>query len=374
MSNSPDALPSFAEALSPNCTLQQGMLRICRVLGQGGFGITYQAEDMWLRRDVAIKEFFPNGCQREGFKLLPASALCQADFTALRAQFFSEGQTLARFNHPSIVRVLSIFEENASVYLVMEFLRGQNLEEVLENAGPVPWPVALKYVTPVAEALSIVHKAHVLHRDVKPGNIIICDDGRVVLLDFGLAREIINSAAYTTRPLSANDAGIQYGSEGYAPIEQYGRNTVSSPATDMYALGATLYHLLTGKCPLTASARAAGDILQPPHSLNPAVPRNLSALALQCMEMQPSLRPQAIEDFLNQLNQVRSDSTEEGNSESHWIDSFSALSSHDDTAQPLTDRTGSNGGSSLPDWVDLHLKADEETSQPPWWKNTRTDE
>src|SRR5262249_55420317 len=151
--------------------------------------------------------------------------------------FLDEALILAQFQHPSIVQVYASFEENNTAYMVMEYLKGKTLATLLEGRGTIPERDAVGYIQQVGEALEVVHRANLLHRDIKPENIIVTDDRRVVLLDFGTAREF---AAGRTRQMTAMLT------EGYAPLEQYTQNARFGACIDVYALGGTLYHLLTG--------------------------------------------------------------------------------------------------------------------------------
>lgn len=184
-------------ALLPGTVLQGGTYAVGRCLGQGGFGITYQGSDLRLRRPVAIKEFFPFGSARRGSSVAPTGQL--DNFVKGRKRFVQEGEALARFDHPGIVRVHAQFEENDTAYIVMEYLQGKTLEAVLaERGGSLPVSEALGYVARIGEALEVVHRESMLHRDVKPANIMIAssDKGdsehRVVLIDFGAAREYLD--------------------------------------------------------------------------------------------------------------------------------------------------------------------------------------
>ena len=158
--------------LSPGACLASGEYRIDRPLGQGGFGITYQGIDTRLNRAVAVKEFFPEGCWREGSTVISAGRWNSDTYSNAKQKFLLEGQTLGQFNHPGIVRVYYYFEENNTAYMVMEYLQGKTLAEILKNRkGKLPEAEALKYITEVAKALTILHSAQFLHRDIKPDNI-----------------------------------------------------------------------------------------------------------------------------------------------------------------------------------------------------------
>ncbi|MFM2312687.1 MAG: hypothetical protein RLZZ04_1963, partial [Cyanobacteriota bacterium] len=236
--------------LSPGACLANGEYRIEQPLGQGGFGITYQGIDTRLNRAVAVKEFFPEGCWREGSTVVSAGRWNSDTYSSAKQKFLLEGQTLGQFNHPGIVQVFYYFEENNTAYMVMEYLKGQTLAELLKKKqGKLSEAKALEHITKVGEALEFLHQAQFLHRDIKPDNIMLLDDGRVVLIDFGAARDFnTTSTARHTTMLTP----------GYAPLEQYGRALKYGAFTDIYALASTLYHLLTGQAPVSAIERAAG--------------------------------------------------------------------------------------------------------------------
>ena len=245
--------------LQPNSTLQGGKYRIERVLGQGGFGITYLAVQTSLQRQVAIKEFFMKEfCSRD-----EASRTMSAPSTAsnkiveqYRKKFIKEARNLARLNHPNIISVIDVFEENGTVYYAMPYLAGGSLLDYVKAHGTLSETLAMKYVRQIANALKYMHEEqHICHYDVKPANILLDDKGNAVLIDFGISKNY-DSAGYET---TTTPVGM---SEGYAPIEQYQQNVEEfSPVSDVYALGATLYFLLHGKRPVSVVHRASGTTL-----------------------------------------------------------------------------------------------------------------
>jgi serine/threonine protein kinase len=283
-----DPASGYSSALPPGTQLQGGLYAVGKMLGQGGFGITYLGSDSQARRPVAIKEFFPHGSARSGRDVHPATTLVAADYTGGRAKFFDEARVLAQFHHPGIVDVYTAFEENNTAYMVMEYLRGTSLEGLLEERGLLPEREAVGYIVRVGEALQVVHAANLLHRDIKPGNIMLTDDGRIVLIDFGTAR------TYTAGKTGRMTTMV---TPGYAPLEQYGQKVRFGPFTDIYALGATLYHLLTGHMPADATDRVTGVALKAPHEVNPAVDEEVSAAVMWAMEIRVDQRPQTVGVF-----------------------------------------------------------------------------
>jgi serine/threonine-protein kinase len=291
-------LTSFPDALPANTNLQNGNFTILRVLGQGGFGITYVASDNGLRREVAIKEFFPQGCLRSGTQVQPSSSIRPDEYSSARETFLDEARTLAQFNNANIVDVYSVFAENNSAYMVMELLRGNTLQQVVERRGTLPQDEAIGYAEHVANALEAVHGAGLLHQDVKPDNVMVCDDGRVVLIDFSLSRKQENETGLGTRRFSG---AVRSGTPGYAPLEQYARQAQVGTYTDVYSLAATLYHMLTAKAPVEATDRAAGTDMPTVQALNPGIGPGLSQAVMQALSMEPQNRPQTARALMESL-------------------------------------------------------------------------
>lgn len=280
--------------LNPGVCLANGEYQIDRPLGQGGFGITYQGIDTKLNRAVAVKEFFPEGCWREGSTVVSAGRWNSDTYSNAKQKFLLEGQTLGQFNHPSIVQVFYYFEENNTAYMVMEYLRGKTLAEILQQRkGRLSEKETLMYVSQIGEALKLLHSSQFLHRDIKPDNIMLADDGRIVLIDFGAARDFTTNCTtrYTTML-----------TPGYSPLEQYGRALKHGAFTDIYALGSTLYHLLTGKAPISAIERAAGVELKTVQEMNHHVSTTVSEAIARAMIMNVDERLQSVEEFLDMLD------------------------------------------------------------------------
>jgi predicted Ser/Thr protein kinase len=286
------ATPSLA--LPKGTTLLNGRYVIERDLGQGGFGITYKATDTLLSRPVAIKEFFLLGqCVRQGKNVVPVPTVKPQDYQDFRREFIEEARVLAKIEHQNKVKVHDVFEENNTAYMVMEFVEGKNLLDLLnERGGVMDEKEAIDYITQVAGALEAMHKAGYLHRDIKPQNIMVTRDGRAVLIDFGAAKQFIAQKTETMEPILT---------PGYAPLEQYSRRARFGPPLDIYALGATLYHLLTGQVPPAAPDRAQGVHLVPPHQLNPKVSRQVSDAVMKAMEIEVAKRYQSVGEFVKAL-------------------------------------------------------------------------
>jgi parallel beta-helix repeat protein len=288
------ATPSISVSLSlPLGTkLFGGKYSVGKVLGQGGFGITYMGADTVLSRPVAIKELFPEGCQRNGTTVQP-TRIPPSDFSSMKQRFLDEARLLASLNHPGIVKVYDFFEENNTAYMVMEYLRGKSLAKLVEErGGALSEQEAVGYILKVCEALDVVHKAGYLHRDIKPDNIIVCGDGRVVLVDFGAARSFM--AGRTGRMTVIL-------TPGFAPLEQYAEQAKRGAYTDIYALGATLYYLLTGQVPVSAADRFSGVELRGVREINGRVSRQVEEAVMKAMAMRVEERPQSVKEFVKLL-------------------------------------------------------------------------
>lgn len=232
--------------------LQDGKYRILSVLGKGGFGITYLAEQVMLQRKVAIKEFFLQDlCDRDetSSHMTIGTASARETVEAYRDKFLKEARNLATLKHPNIVGVFDVFMENGTAYYAMDYIEGGSLSEKVKAHGYLPEPMATRLITEVGSALACIHDHNMMHLDVKPGNIMLNADDSAVLIDFGLSKQYDTESGNQT---STTPIGI---TDGYAPLEQYRRGGVStfSPETDIYALGATFFYMLTGTTPPCAA-------------------------------------------------------------------------------------------------------------------------
>ena len=276
-------------ALPANAVLD-GNYRIARVVGSGGFGITYEAKDVTLGTTVALKEYYPVefGDRDATMCVRPRLEKHKQIFEWGRSNFLEEARTLARFEHPSIVRVARVFEANATAYMVMRFEQGRSFATWLTSLGRSPTQEELDaIVAPLLDALETLHAQNFLHRDIAPDNIIVRADGTPVLLDFGAARRAVAEA---TRALT----GVI--KAGYSPHEQYTSNSrLQGPWSDLYALGGTLYRAVTGQAPEEATLRVGDDRM--PSAVKAANgdyrPRFLAAIDA-CLKVMPSERPQSV--------------------------------------------------------------------------------
>ncbi len=239
---------SAPNALAAGHALQE--YRIERVLGVGGFGLTYLATDANLNLKVAIKEYLPDDIAARGAdnSITPRSPATADTFDWGKRRFLDESRTVASFRHPNIVRVMRFFEANGTAYMVMEFVEGAALPDWMKAHRPLAQAQVAALIEPLLDGLAVVHKAGFLHRDIKPGNIYVRDDGSPVLLDFGSARQRTGDLTTIVSP-------------GFAPFEQYHEKGNQGPWSDIYALGGVLYWMITGRKPHDAAARVRTDTM-----------------------------------------------------------------------------------------------------------------
>ena len=273
-------------------TSKQNQYRIEKTLGVGGFGITYKGIDLKNSRPVAIKENWPEKGIRQGVNIIWPSSIAPKDKNEQIRKIIQEAQYLQRFRHPHIVQVYDWFVANNTAYIVMEFLPGQSLEDLLQQQGKLPEAQIKKYFIQIAQALKFIHNQNLLHRDIKPGNIIIVPPERAVLIDFGNAREFI---ADKTQRMT------QILSPGYAPIEQYGRRGRRGPGIDIYSLCASMYELLIGKLPTSAPDRLHSDPLIPPSHIVSTIDPLTEKVILTGMKMRVEERFANADDLINAL-------------------------------------------------------------------------
>lgn len=288
----PRAAPPVREPL-PEGTVLRGMYTVGPVVGVGGFSLTYLAYQGSLHIPVAIKEFFPSGCVRRPEGIFPLAPWTREGFAAALDNFQREGATLGRFHHPGIVRVHGQFEENRSAYLVEELLEGESLGEGLQRAGMMAEQQALQVAHQMGLALMLVHAGGLVHSDIKPDNIFWTHQGRYVLLDFGVSRGYLSE--------KAAKEGMAAVSLGYSPPEQYDKNSKVTPQADVYALAATLYHLLTGRQTIEARRRVKGDRLTSIRSVNPTVRPEVEQAIFQALQLDLKKRTGSIRQFLEDL-------------------------------------------------------------------------
>jgi serine/threonine protein kinase len=265
MADDINAISTGAElrTLSSGAKLRAGRYEIRDVLGQGNFGITYQAWDALIERMVAVKEYLPNDLswghsasrdRNDNLHLLSSHRVFQRGLES----FLKEIRSLAKFNHPNVVRIFDLFKANGTAYMVMGYEPWENLEAFLGHNRRLPEKKILEIIFPMLDGLEMVHKEGILHRDIKPSNILVRPDGSPCLLDFGTAREVISKRQL---PLSLPN---------YSPPERFDENGKQGPWTDIYALGAVCYRIIAGHQPAAAIDRLTAVRMRQPDPLLPA--------------------------------------------------------------------------------------------------------
>ena len=286
--------------LQQDYTLQDGNYRILKVLGQGGFGITYLAIQVRLDRKVAIKEFFMKDfCERNETtrQVTLGTAGSREIVNSCRKKFLKEAKHIALLDHPNIIRIIDVFDENSTSYYVMEYIEGGSLENKLGTTG-LSMSEATRYIFQVVETLKYIHKKNIAHLDIKPSNIMLNGNDEIVLIDFGVSKQYDFSTGEQT---SVSPVGC---SSGYAPLEQYEPDGVKdfSPQTDIYSLGATYFKLLTGITPLKAS-KITKDFLQENLKAK-GVPTAVISIICKSMEKLKENRFSDVCSFIEGLNSI----------------------------------------------------------------------
>jgi serine/threonine protein kinase len=263
-------------ALPANTELGQGQFRILNEIARGGFGITYLAFHIAAKTYVAVKECFPDGLvTRDGVNVI-AKHDSNLEFQNTLEHFNREAEILGKLEHPSATDILAHLVANNTAYIVMEYAKGETLEHRILRKKLLSSNEAIAILEPILELLAEVHDFGVLHRDIKPANIILTSE-RPELIDFGSVIEynIGKSSKVTSRLLTP----------AYAPLEQYGQTVTLTPATDLYALGATFYEAITGITPPDAISRLNGQKLKPIEQLEPRIKPNLATIINRTLEM-----------------------------------------------------------------------------------------
>ncbi len=271
---------SNTRCLKPGVILKE-RYKIEEVIGAGGFGITYRAWDPLLQAYVAIKEYYPSGIATRS---VDSSKVCvpvgneQKEYHRGLVRFLKEAQDVARFQaEPNIVSIYDYLEENDTAYMVMEYLHGCTLKRyVLDHRGRLDTDHIIHICLSVLDALAVVHASDMIHRDISPENIFICEDLTVKLIDFGAAKQVYLDGEQTMSVVLK---------PGYAPPEQYVKKDKQGPWTDIYALGATLYFAATGEKPEESFGRALEDTIKPVCIVNPEIPMYLSKIIMQAMSV-----------------------------------------------------------------------------------------
>lgn len=303
--------------LLPVGTELQGRYRVERQLSSGGFGNTYEVTNFRFGERWAMKEFFMKGIsEREGdTSTVSVASASQPQFEAQREKFNKEARRLRRLRHPGIVHVEDLFDENGTSYYIMDYIGGGSLAEAVKRHGPLSEERVRQLLPPILDALEYVHGQQMWHLDLKPGNILLTEKGRPVLIDFGASKQLGVGGANST------SIGMTY-TQGYAPSEQVDQNLDRiGPWTDLYALGATLYNLLSGHTPPMVSEiqEAEADAFDFPKGMS----EQMRQLVLWMMNPNRRKRPQSVaevREFL-QLAPVPADSEDVQTDETRMPDS-----------------------------------------------------
>ena len=291
-------LEDLVDELQPGTKLLKGQYTITRYLNSGGFGITYLAKDS-LDRNVVIKECFPSSfCRRSKALVAARSRAHTAELRSVVQLFVREARNLSKIVHPNIVAVHQVFEDNGTAYMAIDFIDGLDLQQVIDGAGSMPSPQQIVAMTEkLLHAVGFIHDNDMLHRDISPDNVLIDKNGEPVLIDFGAARE---QASQKSRAMSA----LRVVKDGYSPQEFYIAGSEQGPWSDLYALGATLYHLICGEAPVNGQARLAAlaedrpDPFQPLTGRIPGYPPGFLEAIDRALATLPKQRVQSAREWL----------------------------------------------------------------------------
>ena len=288
-------------ALKPG-TILEGKYLVGEMLGQGGFGITYIGFDLLLEQKVAIKEYYPMSTgmvSREGHSTVVWSSAMMGKTGTQKGfdSFLKEARKMAKLGGiPGVVGVKSVFIQNETAYIVMDFIEGETLLKKLQKNGPMDFDSCVKLMTPIMQALAEVHEHGIIHRDISPDNIMVRPDGKLILLDLGAAKDL---------DIQGNDGGVQssqmVAKHGFSPIEQYSKSGKVGPWTDIYAMAATIYYCCTGLLPPPATDRTIDDTL----ACQPRLTHAQFGILADCMRMRPQDRPQSMDTLLQMLTRLQ---------------------------------------------------------------------
>lgn len=292
------------QGLAPGLELLDGKFKIDRQIGAGGFGITYIAKDTFLERAVVIKECFPESiCMRFGNRVAVNSPALDAQFRQIVEMFMREARSVAKLRHPNIVTVHQAFEENGSAYMVLDLFDGRDLLDLIEDDNDALSPDQVREVlVKLLDAIDLVHSNDLLHRDISPDNILLDKWGTPALIDFGAARE---DASKKTGAVST----MLVVKDGYSPHEFYVSGGKQGPCSDLYALAATMYHVISGEAPPNSQTRVSemaghcDDPYQPLMGRFPQYEASFLQAIDQAMTVAPHARIQSAKEWLKLIEQ-----------------------------------------------------------------------
>ena len=300
----PEASPTSngENALAPGTTLAKGRLTVGKKLGSGGFGVTYIAYDNNLKRRVALKEFMPNYLAvRQGNRIVPKSGQEQAYQKSMNS-FKKEARTLYELRaHPNIVHVISVFNENGTAFYTMEMLEGESFLNYLRRKKKISANRAFQMLLPIMRAIQYVHTKKMIHRDISPDNIMLCEDpsrpGSVVpkLIDFGAAHVAIEGFSLSYPGVKKN---------GFSPLEQNWEGNSQGPWTDVYSFCATFYSAIVGTVPVAAQTRAESDRdpMKPPHELGADITPAMESVLMRGLAIQYAQRIQTMDQLIHEMS------------------------------------------------------------------------
>ncbi len=301
--------------LAIGTSLQSGKYTIERILSIGSFGITYYAYHNGLGLHFAIKELFISSCCKRDSsnnKIIP-HGIDPLIYDKHKIKFIGDAQILAQINHPNIAKIVDIFQENNTVYIVTPFIEGETLQELVDKNGKLSFEIAINYMKHTLEAIEYIHQRNIFHSDIKPKNIIITPENKAILVDFISARDFIYDQKQQHEPIYI---------QSYTALEQYSSKDNKSSRSDIYSLAATFYFILTGKKPMDAVTRTMETISEPKASASD-IPDIINRAIMKAMSIKPEERQQSIseltEDIFNDKNRRGLiDSTAKQNKHPNW--------------------------------------------------------
>ncbi len=283
-------------------TLLEGRYRIKRVIGEGGFGITYEAVNEKIDMTVAIKEFYYKDCicrdVNKSNQIHITYAAKQEEFERAKNRFLREAKTLSSFhNESAIVKILDYFEENGTAYIVMNYLYGVPLSQYLSQRGTMNWKEMLQKIKPLVVTLERVHNRGVLHRDISANNIMVLENGDLCLLDFGAAKDMFTRGN--------KDTSTIFTTQGYTPIEQYAQTGEMGAWSDVYALSVVCYQCLTGECPPDSLQRAIFDEYKTVGEKGKNIPTDLEEVLKKGLAVKAENRYANMKELEEAMNGIR---------------------------------------------------------------------
>jgi serine/threonine protein kinase len=297
----------YSDALPQGTMLNNGKVKITRCIGQGGFGITYEGVFLNGGQNLrcVIKEFFISGCSRRVGKNVikpPTYEITTVEYESFKKRFYEEAEVLKMLSKNKMIsdtipNVYDVFEENNTVYYVMDYIEGKTIDKIVEEKGPFDEETAFNYILQICSILKVVHNHNLIHRDIKPQNIVVDEQNKkVYLIDFGSARKFVQGKTSAHTVLVSN---------GFAAPEQYSPHGRFGPQVDIYAIGVTLYYMLTGEMPESALDRISSDKLTPPKKIKPELLEKTQNIILKCLEIKVEKRYPNVNELENDIKEAK---------------------------------------------------------------------